>query len=133
MITIQNKGKWHSFCISIVVVNIEEINRKHYIDQEMLYRVSYGLASKLLSFENGVIFLELEVRNKWEKSLNAAAYEIAQCWKNKHKELGGAVACKIFVINSKKYSYKRTLLHLGVHPGYDCKKGMIFSTSPTAK
>jgi len=115
------------------VVNIEEINRKHYIHQEMLYRVSYGLASKLLSFENGVIFLELEVRNKWEKSLNAAAYEIAQCWKKKHKELESAVACKIYVINSKKYSYKRSLLHLGVHPGYDCKKGMIFNTSPTTK
>ena len=115
------------------MINIEEINRKHYIHQEMVYRVSHGLASKLLSFENGVIFIELEVRNKWEKSLNAAAYDIAQCWKNKHKELEGAVACKIYVINSRKYTYKRSLLHLGVHPGYDCKKGMIFSTSPTAK
>lgn len=113
------------------MINIDEINRKHYIQQEMLYRVSYGLASRLLNFENGVMFLELEVRNKWEKSINAAAYEIAQCWKNEHKELGNAVACKVYVINSRKYAYKRTLLHLGVHPGYDSKKGMIFSNTPT--
>jgi len=109
-------------------MNIEEINRKHYITQDIYYRVGFGLSSKLLRFDKGIIYLEMEVRKKWEKSYNAAVYEIAHCWKKEHPEFAAAVACKVYVIDSKKFPYKRTLIHLGIKPGYDGVKGILYDS-----
>lgn len=110
-------------------MNIEELNRKHYVAQDIYYRVGFGLSSRLLKFDKGIIYLELEVRKKWNKSYNAAVYEIAHCWKKEHPEFSNAVACKIYLIDSKRYSYKRTLMHLGVKPGFDAVKGILFDTN----
>ena len=111
-----------------IVMNIEEINRKHYITQDIYYRVGFGLSSKLLRFDKGIIYLEMEVRKKWDKSYNAAVYEIAHCWKKEHAEFASAVACKVYIIDSKKFPYKRTLMHLGIKPGYDGVKGILYDS-----
>ena len=92
----------------------------------MYFRVGQGLSSRLLKYDHGIIYLEIEVRKKWNKSLDAAAYTVAHSWKNEHEELIDAVASKVFIINSKDFAYKRTLLHLGVTPGYDEYKGVFF-------
>ena len=107
-------------------MNIEEINRKHFMETDMYYRVGYGLSSKLLKFENGIIFLEVLIGKKWKKSYNATAFELAKCWKDTHQELAKAIACKVFIIDTKAYPYKRTLRNMGASPGYDAKKGIIF-------
>lgn len=107
-------------------MNIEEINRKHLLSTDMYFRVGQGLSSRLLKFENGILHIELEVRKKWKKSVSAAAFTVANSWKKQHDELSDAIASKVFIINSKEFSYKRTLLHLGVAPGYDEYKGVFF-------
>lgn len=92
----------------------------------MAFRVSQGLSSQLIRYEHGIIYLEMEVRPKWEKSLDAAAYLIANSWRSEHPEFAEAVASKIFIIESRRYTYKRTLVHMGIQPGYDACKGVFF-------
>lgn len=107
-------------------MNIEDINRKHFIKTDMFFRVGKGLSSKLLKYEHGIVYLELEIRDKWTRSLDAGAWAVANSWKNEHPELKEAIAAKVYIIDSRSYEYKRTLLHLGVKPGYDAYKGVFF-------
>lgn len=107
-------------------MNIEEINRKHFLETDMFYRVGFGLSSSLIEIKNGILFLEVVISRKWKKSYNATAHEIAHCWRETHPELSDALACKVYIIDTKKYAYKKSLLHSGIKPAYDAKKGVIF-------
>lgn len=107
-------------------MNIEEINRKHFIETDMYYRVGYGLSSKLVDFKFGVFTIEIVISKKWEKDYNTTAQELAYCWKMNHPELSKALACRIFIIDSRKFPYKQSLIHRGIKPGFDSKKGIIF-------
>jgi len=107
-------------------MNIEKINRKHFIETDMYYRVGYGLSSKLLNFSMGIFTIEVVVSRKWSKDFNATSQELAYLWKNNHEELKNAIGCKVYVIDSRTYDYKQALLHRGIKPGYDAKKGIIF-------
>ena len=107
-------------------MNIEEINRKHFIETDMYYRVGYGLSSKLVNFSNGIFSLEIILTRKWPKDFNATAQELAYLWKNSHDELKKAIGCKIFIIDSRTYTYKQSLITRGIRPGFDAKKGIIF-------
>lgn len=110
-------------------MDIEKINRKHFVETDMYYRVGLGLSSKLLSFENGTINVEITISKKWKKNHNATAAELAHCWRNTHPELANAIACKAFIIDTRDYPYKQYLIHKGIKPGYDAKKGVIFNKS----
>ena len=110
----------------LLLMNIEEINKKHFIKTDMFFRVGKGLSSKLLKYEHGIIYLELEIRSKWDRSVDAAAWTIANSWKTEHEEFEDAIAAKVYVIDSKRYRYKRSLMHLGIKPGFDCYKGVFF-------
>lgn len=110
-----------------VEMDIENINRRHYIETDMYYRVGYGLTSKLLSYEHGIFHLEVTIGKRWEKSHNSTSSEMAYCWKNTHPELAHAIGCKVFIIDAKNNEYKQYLIHKGMKPGYDAKKGILFS------
>lgn len=108
-------------------MDIDNINRKHFLGLDMYYRVGYGLSSKLIRFENGIIHLEVIIGRKWKKSYNATAAEMAFAWKDSHLELSKAIACKVFIIDCKTYSYKHDLLRSGIKPVCDARKGVIFA------
>ena len=110
-------------------MDIEKLNRRHFVETDMYYRVGMGLSSKLLSFENGTIHLEIVIGSKWDKNYNATTAELAHCWKSSHPELGQAIACKVFIIDTKQFPYKQYLIHKGIKPGYDALKGIIFNKS----
>jgi hypothetical protein len=116
-----------AFAFLMSVMDIEKINRKHFVETDMYYRVGLGLSSKLISFENGTINVEIVISKKWKKNYNATAAELAHCWKNTHPELSKAIACKAYIIDTRAYSYKQYLIHKGIKPGYDAKKGVIFT------
>lgn len=97
------------------------------METDMYYRVGYGLSSKLLKYNNGIIHIEVSIGRKWSKSYNATAHELAHCWKKTHEELNQAIACKVFIIDTKRNHYKQSLIHSGITPGYDAKKGVIFA------
>ncbi len=107
-------------------MNIEEINKKHFIETDMYFKIGYGLSSKLLSYHTGVFTLEVVISTKWRKNYNITAQEIAKLWKNNYPELKNALGAKIFIIDTKLYPYKQYCIHRGINPGYDAKKGVIF-------
>lgn len=108
-------------------MNIEELNRKHLIEKDMYYRVHKGLSSQLLEYKNGIFKLEIIVKSKWQKNINATALEIANVWKETHPELSMAIGCKVYIVDVKQYPYKQALIHRGIKPGHDNLKGIIFA------
>lgn len=96
------------------------------MENDMYYRVGFGLSSRLLSYRNGVFALEVVIGKKWKKDYNSTAVELANVWKKTHKELSHAIACKVFIIDPNEYNYKKYLIHRGIRPGYDARKGVIF-------
>ena len=115
------------YALYCLPMNIEEINRKHFIETDMYYRVGYGLSSKMLNFRSGIITIEVTISRKWHKDYNTTALEMANIWKTNHPELKHAIGCKIFIIDTKKNAYKKSLIHSGIKPGYDAKKGILFA------
>ncbi|MBK9256654.1 MAG: hypothetical protein IPM42_14295 [Saprospiraceae bacterium] len=107
-------------------MDIQKINRRHFVETDMYYRISLGLASKLLKFENGIFHIEVTLHKKWNKNYNATAAEIAHCWKTSNPELSKAIGCKVYIIDHKVSYYKEFLIHSGIHAGYDALKGIIF-------
>ncbi len=107
-------------------MDIEKINRKHFVETDMYYRVEHGLSSRLMKYENCIIHLEISIGKKWTKNYNATALELANIWKETHGELQGAIACKVFIYDNRLNSYKSELVMSGVKPEYDAKKGIIF-------
>lgn len=107
-------------------MDIEKINRKHFLGLDMYYRAGFGLSSKLIKLSNGVIHLEVVIGRKWQKNYNSTAAELAYAWRDSHSELRKAIACKVFIVDCKKNGYKQFFVHSGITPVYDAKKGIIF-------
>jgi len=108
------------------VIDIEKINKRHFLETDMYYRVEMGLSSRLIKYNNGVFHLEVVIGRKWEKNYSAAAAEMAYCWKQTNEELTGAIACKVYIIDTNKNPYKQLLMHSDVEVEYDARKGILF-------
>ncbi|MFZ1748582.1 MAG: hypothetical protein WAU01_00245 [Saprospiraceae bacterium] len=107
-------------------MDIQKLNRRHFVETDLYYRVSLGLSSKLIDFKNGIFHIEVTLGRKWEKNYNATAAEIAHAWKSNHPELSQAIGCKVFIIDLKVNQIKTTLIQAGIAPGYDAFKGILF-------
>lgn len=107
-------------------MDIEKINRKHLFEADMYYRLEKGLSSRLVGYKNGVFRLEVIIHSKWNKNYSVAAAEMAYIWKDNYEELKDAIACKVYIIDTKTKPYKKQLLDAGVTPEYDGKKGVLF-------
>ena len=118
---------WHSFCFEDIVMDIEKLNRKHFLGLDMYYRVGFGLSSKLIKFENGILHIEVVIGRKWKRNYNSTAAELAYAWRDSHKELSKAIACKVFIIDCKINQYKQFFIQSGIKPTYDARKGIIFA------
>jgi hypothetical protein len=94
-------------------MDIERLNKRHSQENDMYYKVGFGLSSRLLSFRNGVFSLEIVIGKKWCKDYNSTAIELAHVWKKTHDELS--------------FEYKKDLIKSGIKPGYDARKGVIFN------
>lgn len=118
---------WHNLCACInMAINLKEINRKHLLKSDVVYRINHGLCSRLVNFRNGIIYLEVMFTNKWKKDYDETTEELAFCWKERNEELQKAIGCKVYIIDAREYPYKKELyLQSGV-ASYDAKKGMLF-------
>ena len=108
-------------------MNIEEINRRHLFQTDKMYRMGFGLCSRLLDYRNGVIYLEVMFGRRWKKSYNTTAYEIAKTWKDGNKELSKAIGSKVFIIDARKNPYKKSMYFNGESVLHDGKKGLLFA------
>ena len=107
-------------------MDIQKINRKHYMETDIYYRLNRGLSSKLLQFQNGIIQIEVYINYKWNKNYNATAVEIANCWKNTYPELNHALGCKVFIHDIKRHPEKADIIQSGIRTSYDAFKGILF-------
>lgn len=114
------------FLCSHIDMDIQRINRKHYMETDLYYRLNKGLSSKLLQFKNGIIQIEVIINHRWHKNYNATAVEIANCWKNSYPELQNALGCKVFIHDIKNHPNKGELLKMGIGTSYDAYKGILF-------
>lgn len=111
-----------------MAINIKEINRKHLLKSDVVYRINHGLCSRLVNFRNGIMYLEVMFTKKWNKSYEETTEELAYCWKESNDELNKSIGCKVYIIDARKYAYKKELyLQSGV-ASYDAKKGMLFNS-----
>lgn len=107
-------------------MNIEQINKRHFLKRDMYYRAGQGLSSELLAVKNGVIFLKVMVREKWNKPLKETALELANLWRDHNPELSNALGCKVFIIDAKNNPFKADMLQIGMSVNYDVSLGLIF-------
>lgn len=110
-------------------MNLEEINRRHLFQTDQLYRIGFGLYSKLLDYRNGILYLEVMFDDRWMNDYNGTAYELAQCWRDNNDELKKAIGCKVFIIDARQYPYKKELYRRRIKPDYDARKGLLFRES----
>lgn len=92
----------------------------------MFYRIEMGLSSRLIKYANGVFHLEVVIGRKWERNYSAAAAEMAYCWRKANEELTHSIACKVYIVDLKKNSYKQVLMQSEVEVEYDARKGILF-------
>lgn len=101
-------------------MDIEKLNKKHFVEADMYYRVGKGLSSRLTAYRNAIIYLEITVSEKWKGDYNSTASEIAQLWKKSHRELKDALGCKVFFRMNEKQS-------ADCDKDYSAKKGILYS------
>ncbi|MBK7787669.1 MAG: hypothetical protein IPJ54_03625 [Saprospiraceae bacterium] len=108
------------------MIDIEKINKRHFLETDMYYRVEMGLSSRLIKYNNGVFHLEVVIGRNGKKKLQRSSSEMAYCWKQTNEELTGAIACKVYIIDTNKNPYKHLLLNSDVEVEYDARKGILF-------
>lgn len=107
-------------------INIQELNRKHLLQSDVVYRVNHGLSSRLVNFKNGIMYLEVIFTKKWIKNYDETTDELAYCWKNSNSELSKAIGCKVYIIDARQFPYKKDLYLSSGVASYDAKKGVLF-------
>ena len=73
-------------------IDIKAISQRHIHRIDKLYRMHGGLSSELVSYESGVIELEIRKGKRWPKPPEVTARQLAECWRSSNQELSGAVA-----------------------------------------
>lgn len=107
-------------------MDIQKINRRHFVETDLYYRVSLGLSSKLLKYENGIFHLEVTLGKKWSKNYNATAAEIAYSWRSNHPELAQSLGCKVFIVDLRTNESRLSLIQPAPVTVYDAYKGILF-------
>lgn len=86
-----------------------------------------GLSSNLISYRNGIMFIEVILTDKWKRSYDFTAYQVAHDWKNSFSTLENAIGCKIYIIDKRSLpeGIIDDISRLGL-PQYQAKKGILF-------
>jgi hypothetical protein len=114
-------------------MDINVINKRHFLKYNMQYRIEHDISSRLISYDNCILHIEVFFGKKWKKPPYKTALEIAKNWKFIHPELKNALGAKIFIIDSNDDSYdqisetKRDVLGNEVNRRVRYKKGILFN------
>ncbi len=66
----------------------------------MLYRLEYDLSTKLIKYENCIMFINIYIGAKCKKTPYKTAMDIANNWRDIHPELKNALGAKVYIIES---------------------------------
>ncbi|TXB66197.1 hypothetical protein FRY74_06385 [Vicingus serpentipes] len=71
-------------------IELNRINESHIMRVDKLYRMHGGLSSRLISYQNQTMFLEIIISNRWRKDNLTTANQIAKCWKEYNNQLANS-------------------------------------------
>lgn len=73
------------------------------------------------------MYLEVTIGQKWKKSYEFTAYQLAHDWRNSFPSLKNAIGCKVYIIDLRKGSKveQKSVSDLRV-VSYRAKKGILF-------
>jgi len=78
-------------------LDIRAISQRHIHSVDKLYRMCAGVASELISYESGVIELEVRKGKRWTKTPEVTARQFAESWRKGNRELADAVAFLVHI------------------------------------
>ena len=81
---------------------VNKINTRHIPEVDRQYRMHGGLSSELMDFENGTIILRVNISEKWTKSSEETALQLAGSWKNNNPELSSASSYRALILAKHK-------------------------------
>jgi len=82
-------------------IDIKAVSQRHVSSIDKLYRMHGGLSSELISYDSGVIELEIRKGKWWPKTPEVTARQLAECWKSRNRELSDAVAFVVHIYEEK--------------------------------
>ncbi len=101
-------------------MNIDSINKRHFLKYNVQYRLEYDLSTKLVKYENCIMFISIHIGTNWKKTPYKTALDIARNWREVHPELKNAVGAKVYIVESQnaieentselKIKYKKGIL-----------------------
>jgi hypothetical protein len=115
------------FLFSFEPMDLKQLNNQYFLRKDMYQTVLNGLSSNLVSYRNGIMYLEVTIGEKWKRSYDFTAYQLAYDWRNSFSTLENAIGCKVFIIdlrNDRKTI--RTASTGGSRRPYTAKKGILF-------
>jgi hypothetical protein len=108
-------------------MDLKQLNKQYFLRKDMYTSVLEGISSNLISYRNGIMYIEVVISKKWKRSYDYTAFRVAHDWKKSFESLEDAIGCKVFIIDKRN---DKTLLpvkklKLKAHP-YQAKKGILF-------
>lgn len=88
---------------------VEEIGDKHVRSVDKFYRMFSGLSSELTGVKNGILYLEITISPRWNKTIPQTVAQLITSWKTNNKILQDTIGCEVTVFNS--YSLPGFVLH----------------------
>jgi hypothetical protein len=107
-------------------MNLKQINKQYFLKKNMYDAVLSGISSNMISYRNGIMTIEVTLSNKWNKSYDSTAFQIAHDWKNSFDSLSNAIGCKVFIIDRRKNEITYTPGITTYGPMYHARKGILF-------
>jgi len=82
-------------------IDIQAISQSHVRRFDKWYRMCAGLSSDLVSYESGVIELEIRKSARWPKSPLVTARQLAEDWRRANPGLSDAVAFLVHIYEQR--------------------------------
>jgi hypothetical protein len=79
-------------------INYEDLNEKHCRGVDKWYRMCGGLASKIISYGELTIELEIRISQRWPKDPTTTAIQLSKCWREFNDCLKDARFYKVTLI-----------------------------------
>ena len=108
-------------------MDLKQINKHYFLKKDMYSSVLDGVSSSLISYQNGIMYLEVILTRKWKKSHEFTAFKLAHDWKKSFVMLEHAIGCKVFIVDLRESDEWSTVRSKSSKPKiYRAKKGILF-------
>jgi len=104
-------------------MNIEHINKRHFKKYNSYYNSEYGISTRLISYKNCILNIEILNSSGQKKPPYKIAFDIAKHWKNSHPEFKFAIGAKVFIADLSTKDQKNPLTEIKIK----YKKGILFN------